>query len=188
MLHLRRFSRGACAIIFFVVAGRELLAAEPKTTPRQLPSPFFREPGPKEKSTLYVDGSEIELPTETVWRPACGSDTSKMTVEDLQRLARSSREAAALHPWTGQIHGGVAAGQIGFDLVFNITSTLPPGALDAVHAVEQYIEGLFSNPVTVVIDFSFGPLGPGNCAYRYQLHERFLPHSPRGPGCRHGRR
>lgn len=161
MLHLRRFSRGACAIIFFVVAGRELLAAEQKIAQRQFPSPFFREPGPKEKSILYADGSEIEAPTETVWRPACGSDTSKITVEDLQRLARSSREAAALHPWTGQTRGGVAGGQTGFDLVFNITSPLPPGALDAVHAVEQYVEAQFSDPVTVVIDFSFGPLGPG---------------------------
>ncbi len=161
MLHLRRFSRGACAIIFFVAPGRELLAAEPKAVQRQLPSPFFREPGPKEKSTVYVDGAESEVPTETVWRPACGSDTSKITVEDLQRLARSSREAAALHPWTGQIHGGVAAGQTGFDLVFNITSPLPAAALEAVHAVEQYIEGQFSDPVTVVIDFNFGPLGGG---------------------------
>jgi hypothetical protein len=161
VLHLRRFSRGACAILFFVAAGRELLAAAPKPAQPQRPSPFFREPGPNEKSIVYADGSEMEVPTETVWRPACGSDTSKITVEDLQHLAQSSREAAALHPWTGPTRGGVASAQTGFDLVFNITSPLPAAALEAVHAVEQYIEGQFSDPVTVVIDFSFRPLGAG---------------------------
>jgi len=38
------------------------------------------EPGSVQQSTLYADGSVIELQTETVTRPISGSDTSGITL------------------------------------------------------------------------------------------------------------
>jgi len=113
-----------------------------------------------ERSILYADGSEVEVSTETVWRPMCGSDTTNLTVEDLRQIAQLSNEAAAANPWAGSDQGVVAGGPATFDLIFNITTALPPGASDAIAAVEKYLEAQFSDPVTVVINVGFAPLAP----------------------------
>ncbi len=122
-------------------------------------APIYIEPGPVQKSVLYADGKEIDVQTQTVWRPVCGSDISKVTVDDLRQAAQAAAAAAAAHPGPGP--GGVAGVPGNFNMVFNITSSLPPGALEALAEVEAYIEGQFSDPITVTVNFSFAALAPG---------------------------
>lgn len=156
----RHSSISLCAALIMVIAPN-LHGADPNPTERRLSAPIFVESGLLEKSVLYADGSEVDVEIEKIWRPMCGSNSSNLTVEELRRIAQMSNEAAAAHPWEGSGQGGIAAGPVGFDLVFNITSALPPGASEALTAVEKYIEAQFTDPVTVVINISFAPLGQG---------------------------
>lgn len=121
--------------------------------------PLFVEQGTVERAVLRATGEALELPTHTVWRPVCGSDQSVVTAEELARGARLARQQAAAHP--APIHGAVATGPGGLNLVFNVTTALPAEVAAALAAIEQYIELHFSDPVTVVIDFAYSPLGAG---------------------------
>lgn len=121
------------------------------------PSHVYIEEGRLEKSVLYADGREVEVPTQTLWRPICGSDLTRITEEELRRVAGIARQAELAHPIP---QGGVASTTAGFDLVFNIISALPPGAAEALASVEQYIEAQFSDPITVVVNFGFTSLPP----------------------------
>jgi len=156
---IRPFNRRWCALTLLVVVAKPVWAA-PKPAQRQFPEAVFVEPGPREKGILYSDGSEVDVQTETVWRPMCGSDTSNLTMNDLQRIAQLAKDASAAHPWAGSLQGGVAGAQGGFDLVFNTTTALPPGAAEALLAVEHYLEAQFSDAVTIVINLGFASLAP----------------------------
>ncbi len=147
------------AVAVTVFADRTAIAQRPAATKRV--APVLMEPGPVERSVLYADGREVEVATEWVWRPVCGSDPSALSVAELSRIAQSARAAAAAHPAPLEGLGGVATGSGGLNVIFNITSALPAEAVTALGEVERYVEAQFSDPVTVVIDFQFAPLSPG---------------------------
>lgn len=49
----------------------------------------------------------------------------------------------------------------GFNIVFVASGSIPAGAPAALAAAEAYIESFFSDPITITINCSFQPLGPG---------------------------
>lgn len=149
---------GLLGIGCYLGASAALAAPTPSVRSEPKP-PVYIEPGPTEKSVLYADGREIDLPTKTVWRPICGSDLSQITVDDLRRGAERARQDALAHPYRAAEQNVVAGGAAKFDLVFNFTTAVPAEAVEALAACERYIEAQFSDPVTVVIDFSFVPIG-----------------------------
>ncbi|GAI79162.1 unnamed protein product, partial [marine sediment metagenome] len=53
---------------------------------------FFIESGPILESTLYADGSIVELQTETVTWPVMGPDSPDMTLEEFKKMVQSARE------------------------------------------------------------------------------------------------
>lgn len=120
-------------------------------------TPVYIEPGPLEQGIRYRDGQPELLQTHTVWRPFCGSDTTNFTVADLKLIAERTKVAAAAFPPPAERLGGPAK----FDLVFNVISSLPPGAAEALLEVERYVEAQFDDPITVTVTFQFASLPPG---------------------------
>ncbi len=132
--------------------------AEPPTSASQARLPIFVEEGPQ-RVVHRADGTVVEVESQRVWRPMCGSDTSHFTISELQELAAASRLARAGRE---PLAGGVAAvGPVAFDLVFDFPSSMPEGAAEAFAEAEQFIESQFTDPVTVLIEVGFLSMGPG---------------------------
>ncbi|UCD05310.1 MAG: zinc-dependent metalloprotease [candidate division WOR-3 bacterium] len=118
----------------------------------------FYEPGPAAQSRLYLDGSIVELETGSIIYPVTGSDLSKVTPEEFREMALQAREAFENAP-NKTIVSGDRAGR-GINISYNCTS-VPPAALAALESVAVYIEQLYSDEVTVSINITYAPLGPG---------------------------
>ncbi|MDH4210904.1 MAG: NF038122 family metalloprotease [candidate division WOR-3 bacterium] len=119
---------------------------------------FFYEPGPKAQSRLYLDGSIIELETGSLIYPVTGSDFSKVTPEEFRTMALQARQAFEDAPNKSIVSAG-RTGR-GINIVYNCVS-VPPAAVAALESVAVYIEQLYSDEVSVSINITFAPLGPG---------------------------
>lgn len=128
------------------------------TRERAAAMPFWIEPGPLANTTIYYSGEQKLLPLERVWHPMCGSDPGDMSIEALQQLA-------AEHDWNENALYELAPPQASpqrgasFNLIFNIDSSVPQDAVDALAVAEDYIEAQFTDPITVIIDIDFAFLG-----------------------------
>jgi len=132
-------------------------AAAVTTTSRASARSFiFREPGSSQQSTLYADGSTVQLQTEAVTRPIDGSDTSRSTPESFKTDMLDARRSFEQSSKILIDHAGAR----GFDLQFVVTSP-PPGAQAALDAVASYISGLFYDPIQVKINIGFASMDPG---------------------------
>ena len=119
---------------------------------------YFYEPGPVMKSQLYLDGSTVEFETGSLIYPVTGSDLSRVTPEEFRNMALEAREAFENAP-NKTIISPDRDGR-GINIVFNCTN-VPAAALAALESVAVYIEQLFEDDVTVSINITFAPLGPG---------------------------
>lgn len=117
------------------------------------------EPGPLTQVIYHVDGRAEQVPTQTVWRYMCGSDTSNRTLDDLRGAIESVRQAD-LAATQGQAEGGQVAGA-GLNIVFTGFSGMSQAARDALEAGAQYIEKQFTDNVTVTIGVSMANMGSG---------------------------
>jgi len=127
--------------------------------PSQVELPRFLQyviSGEPEVSTLYFDGSQIEVQTEERWRFMCGSDLTGLTVDDLRRYAERHRAAFENGPAVVIDSGGRGAG---IDLVYNCDGSVPSGALSAFAMAEAYLESLFSDGITVSLNCGFDAMG-----------------------------
>jgi hypothetical protein len=119
--------------------------------------PVYVIPGKPEISTLYFDGSQIEIQTEERWKFACGSDLTGVTLEDLIQSAETHYAMLEDGPDviidTGQRSGWI-------DIVYN-TSGFPADALDAFAMAEAYLESLFSDDMTVTCSCTYASLPGG---------------------------
>ncbi|NOR18229.1 T9SS type A sorting domain-containing protein [candidate division WOR-3 bacterium] len=128
---------------------------------------YFVEPGPVRQSTLYEDGSIIDLQTEIVSWPMIGSDLTDLTLDEFKRMVLSTREAFENDPNKILVSGdGPSRGP---NFVFSVVNP-PSGAVAALESVATYLESLFDDNVTVMISVNFQPLGPGiigstSCSY-----------------------
>ncbi|MCK4874085.1 MAG: NF038122 family metalloprotease [Phycisphaerales bacterium] len=115
-------------------------------------------PGLPQISTLYADDRSVMIETEQVWRFMCGSDTTGKTVADLKRIAEQTQDAFAAGG--GSIVNTGLRGA-GIDIIFNLSGNVPAEAIDAIAASEVYLEGLFSDPITVLVNVNYADMGPG---------------------------
>ncbi|HWL93971.1 MAG TPA: NF038122 family metalloprotease [Phycisphaerae bacterium] len=114
------------------------------------------EPGPVASYTNYADGQTYELDSEIVFRPMCGGVQGGLSLEDLQAIAAGAAERFAdASDEDGAPRGG------GLDIVFNSDASVPAAALTALEQVAQYVEGVFTDDLTVTIDVEFAPMGGG---------------------------
>jgi len=118
---------------------------------------YIIEPGPIEKSTLYADGSVIELQTESVTWPIIGSDVTNLTLGEFRKMVQAGRQAFENDPNKIIVSGDGSRG--GLNIVFNVTNP-PPGAVAALESAATYIENLFTDSVTVTISIGFSSMGP----------------------------
>jgi len=127
---------------------------------------FFRELGPVQESTLYADGSVIELQTEAVATLMSGSDPEDMTLDEFKTMVQSGREAMENDSNTIIVSGGSRSG---LNMVYS-GSGLPPGGDAAMDAVAAYIENTFDDPITVTISVSFADLPDGILGWTYSYY------------------
>ena len=117
----------------------------------------YIEPGPTQQSTLYADGSVIDLQTESITWPILQNEKTDMTQDQFKDMMKSAKNNFDNDPHKIIISKG---GSRGLDIQFVVTAP-PPGAQAAINAVATYIESLFSDPVTVVITLGFESMSPG---------------------------
>ena len=120
---------------------------------------YLYEPGPVEKSTLYLDGSVVELETGYEISPVIGSDLSNITPEEFFTEALLHFSDLENAP-SKYIVSPEPSRQGGLNIVFNCVN-VPPEAVPALESVAVYIEHLFTDTATVSINMSFASLGPG---------------------------
>jgi hypothetical protein len=126
----------------------------------------YIEPGLTQQSTLYADGSIINIQTESVTWPILQNEKIDMTQEQFKDMMKEAKNNFDNDPNKIIISKG---GSRGLDIQFVVT-TPPPGAQTAINAVATYIESLFSDPITVVITLGFESMSPGilgstSCSY-----------------------
>src|SRR5262245_49039389 len=110
------------------------------------------------QSITLPTGEVADFGAHQVWRPLCAGSPS-VTREDLE-LMRLGHEA--LMRRNPRVLDTTPAQGIGsFNVVFVTSGSLPPGASAALAAAEAYIESFYSDPMTITINCSFQPLGPG---------------------------
>jgi hypothetical protein len=117
----------------------------------------YIEPGLTQQSTLYADGSIIDLQTESVTWPILQNEKIAMTQVQFKNMMKEAKNNFDSDPNKIIISNG---GSRGLDIQF-VVSAPPPGAQTAINAVAAYIESLFSDPVTVVITLGFESMSPG---------------------------
>jgi hypothetical protein len=118
----------------------------------------FVESGPVEQSTLYADGSVIELHTKKVWWPMSGSDLSYMTPDEFKRMAIEGWKAAQANPNVVVVSpDGPLRGP---NFVYNVING-PTEAVEALDSVASYLERTFDDDITVTITVQFVPLPEG---------------------------
>jgi hypothetical protein len=142
----------ACSVL---LAG----SAFAQTPPDEARQPFFVQPDLPQVATLYADGSPVVTEWERIWHGMCSQDRDALSVRELQDMV-------AMHDWL-MLNGGVVTvdtprtAGAGINFVFNVSGSIPSGALTAIANVEAYMESLFADLITVTIDVSFANLGPG---------------------------
>lgn len=120
-----------------------------------LPPVIVRDLGQEQLETY--DGEKLMVPVFEYWRPICGGDPSAMGVAGLQ----ASIDAHESLMEEGGLEIDATQSLDGFNVIFTVGGTVPPSALPAIEAVEQYVESLWSDPVTLRISISFQSLAPG---------------------------
>ena len=144
----------ACAITAAV--GGSIATGAEDGIARQPAAAVVVAPGRVIRTRLFADGRTVDVPSQTVWRPICGSDPAALDAVQLAELARRWDGAA-----TAQQIAADGAPPAQFDLAFHITTSVPSGAQEAIDAVERYLESQFSDPTTLVVDLKFSALPPG---------------------------
>ena len=109
-------------------------------------------------ATLYLDGSQVEVPQYEVWRFACGTPLSATSAEALRQIA--AEHAAAFEDGPAVIVDRGLRG-VGVNVVFNTDGSVPSEALDALAVAEAYLEGLFSDSIRVAVTVRHANLGSG---------------------------
>ena len=117
----------------------------------------YIEPGLTQQSTLYADGSVIDLQTESVTWPILQNEKIDMTQDQFKAMVKTAKNNFDNDPHKIIISKGDSRG---LDIQFDVSSP-PSGAQAAINAVAAYIESLFSDPVTVVINLGFESMSPG---------------------------
>jgi hypothetical protein len=143
------------AAIMLIVLPNLSLANEMRYTEKDY---YFYEPGPTAQSRLYLDGSIVEMETGSIISPVTGSDLSNVTPAEFREMALQAREVFENAP-NKTIVSGDRIGR-GINIAYNCTS-VPPAALAALETVAVYIEQLYSDEVTVSLNITYAPLGPG---------------------------
>ncbi len=120
-------------------------------------------PAGVEMAELYDTGEVLETEWFQEWHPICGTPSGAVDTPTLidqviehRRQFEDSTKTVIVDTAGGD---GIAGG--GINIVFSASASVPASALAALAAVETYIQGLFSDPITVTISVSWQNMGSG---------------------------
>ena len=136
-----------------------------------------------QRSVLYHGGAELEVATEERWRFMCGSDPAGCTLDDLIRIAENTHVAFEEGPAVIVDSGLRGAG---LNLIYNCDASVPAEALSAFAIAEEYLEGLFSDEITVSLNCRFDTLSAsvlGSTASNFASH---IPYAISRSGLQYG--
>ncbi len=150
--------KAICVVCIMFFISPQLLVAETTQGSSAAENMYFIEPGPIRQSTLYVDGSVIELHGQVVTWPMVGSDLTAMSLEEFKDAVLAAREAFENDP--NKIVVSPDGPRGGLNIVYNVSNP-PAGAVAALESLATYIESLFDDSATVTISVNFAPLSPG---------------------------
>lgn len=119
--------------------------------------PSLRLDLPPQSVTLH-SGAQVDFGAHEIWKPIC-TGAERVSQAELERMVRG-HQALVRHPV--HVIDTTPKQRIGsFNLVYVVSGSVPAGATAAIAAAEAYIESFFSDPMTITINCSFQPLGPG---------------------------
>jgi len=152
-----KYNKVICVVCIMFFISPQLLA---ESAQRSIAAEnmYFIEPGPVRQSTLYIDGSVVELQAQIVTWPMVGSDLTAVSLDEFKEAVLAAREAFENDP--NKIVVSPDGQRGGLNIVYNVSNP-PPGAAAALESIAIYIENLFDDSVTITINVNFAPLGPG---------------------------
>ncbi len=115
-------------------------------------SPMFIEEGPILTSTLYHDGSTVEIPTYVTTRNSCFTHSYDLSLDDLKDAVRQA-ELLQQNGNTIVVNDRGAERGSGLNIVFIVSGSPPFSVLDAIEESAQFVESQFTDPITVTLDF-----------------------------------
>jgi len=114
--------------------------------------------GPTRQSTLYANGETIQVSTQSVVSQIPGPSSSDISIQQFQSIIDTSKTSVQKKCRSLLVDSGQ---RDGFNIQFNVKNATQE-MIPAISAVEQYLETLFTDPVTVTINLSFEDLGAGS--------------------------
>jgi hypothetical protein len=120
--------------------------------------PMYIEEGPTLTSTLYHDGSQVEVPTRFITKLSCFDHDSGMTLADLKEAAQQS-ERIRLESQPIIVNDRGAERGAGLNIVFSVSGSPPTSILDAIEASAQFVESQFADFLTVNLSFTWTSFG-----------------------------
>ena len=144
----------ACLLPIAVIAQEQPLRPGPDMD--SLHFPIHVIPGQTELSTLYADGSQVELQSDQRWTFMAGYDPAELSLDDLIRFADG--HAAEMEQGPAIIVDRGLRGS-SFDVVFSLGGSVPSEAVTSFALAEAYLEELFGDNFTVTISCTFDNLG-----------------------------
>ena len=186
---MARWMVGIIIAVFVVAAGNvSSLAVEELGIGEQFHAvngPVLVESGPTVKTVRYADGVEEELESIIISRYICGNSVAALTIDDLKKDLKKVRENSA--GFEDALPVKEEGLRTGFDVYFGVSGSIPAEAQTALDEVEQYLESVFTDDITVYISFSMTSMSPGvlgstSCVYHYPS----WVHRAGGSGQRYG--
>lgn len=108
------------------------------------------------QDVVALDGHVESIEPHELWRPVCAG-TRAVTPEELAAMVEGHRALRGRPTTVVDTQSRIGS----FNLVFVASGSIPAGASAALAASEAYIESFYSDPITITINISFQPLGPG---------------------------
>lgn len=115
-------------------------------------------PLPNDVSTLYADGTQIEITQEERWRFMCGTAPSAQSLDLLKQIAANDHTL-----WNDNPPSVIIDNPRGtlLNVVYTLDASVPAAAATAIGLAETFIESQFGNPITITITVSYANLGGG---------------------------
>ncbi len=110
-------------------------------------------------------GEVVELDVQQVWKPVCGTTAGALDAPALAAIADAHNAAFAGEDAevtvVNSLRGTAMCSVPQINVVYNVTGTIPNGALASFQRAEAYLESLFGDPITITVNVSFSNLGGG---------------------------
>jgi hypothetical protein len=127
-------------------------APEPDSAPPPAAPPFLRVELPQQPSSHpLLQGGLLEQ--HELWHPMCSTDHAGLSQAQFEAYVARHKQILRLREAT-VVNG--SSPDAALNLVFNVSGSIPSGALAAIAAAEAYLEGQFPNEnATVTINLTF---------------------------------